>query len=241
MMRYRITLSYDGGGFCGWQSQPSGGSIQQAVEDAVFRLTGERTSVVGSGRTDAGVHAIAQVAHFDCQKTLSEKTVIGGLNAYLPQTVRVTGASVADAAFDARKSVKKKTYMYLMYTGAETPLVNGRALKVNADIDVAAMNAAAKQLIGKHDFATFKASGGGAKTSVRTVYDARVEERDGFIAFYIAADGFLYNMVRIISAQLIKIGCGGKVDIAEIMEKRDRAFAKELAPACALYLYGVEY
>lgn len=239
-MKYKIVLSYDGSDFCGWQSQPNGESVQDAVETAAAKLFGHKTTVVGSGRTDAGVHALAQTAHFDSDKALPIKNVVGGLNAYLPDSIRVISAEEADSRFDARKSAKKKTYMYLMYRGDKTPLLNKRALFAG-DLDTAAMAAAAKELIGTHDFSTFKAAGSSAKTSTRTVYDATVEERDGFIVFKITANGFLYNMVRIIVAQLIKIGKGEHTDMAELIAARDRNAAKETAPGYGLYLYRVEY
>jgi len=242
MMRYRITLGYDGTEFCGWQSQPCGKSVQDAVETAAEKLFGERVRVTGSGRTDAGVHALKQVAHFDAEKILEPKNIVGGLNAYLPRTVRVMSAEYADGAFDARKSAKRKTYMYLMYVGGETPVLNDRALTVPPSTDFAAMEIAARSLIGTHDFATFKASGSGAKTSVRTVFDAHFERCGAFVEFFITADGFLYNMVRIIVAQLLKIGGGkGAPDMAALISARDRAAAKEIAPPHALYLYDVQY
>lgn len=240
-MRYKITLSYDGTEFCGWQSQPNGLGIQDAVENAAEKLFGERVNVVGSGRTDAGVHALGQVAHFDAQKDLPIKNVVGGLNAYLPPSIRVFFAEPATDGFDARKSAKRKTYMYLIYTGEAFPVLNNRVLFEPQELDAEAMNVAAKSLLGAHDFATFKAANGGAKTSVRTVYDAHFERDGKLIKFYITANGFLYNMVRIITAQLLKAGRGDPVDIKALIEKRDRAFAKELAPACGLYLYNVEY
>ncbi len=240
-MRYKITLSYDGTPFCGWQRQPNGNSVQDAVETAVGKLFGFKPCVTGSGRTDSGVHAIAQVAHFDVEKKLPLVNVIGGLNAYLPRTVRVTDAAYAAGSFNARKSAEKKTYMYLMYTGRELPVLNDRAVCVGDGIDTDAMSAAAEKFTGSHDFSTFMAAGGGAKTFTRTVYDAHFE-RDGiFIKFFITADGFLYNMVRIITAQLIKIGRGENIDIPYLLGKRDRSYAKETAPACGLYLYSVEY
>ncbi|MCH5155088.1 MAG: tRNA pseudouridine(38-40) synthase TruA [Clostridiales bacterium] len=240
-MRYKITLSYDGTDFCGWQHQPNGNSIQDAVEAAVEKLFGQKASVVGSGRTDAGVHAIAQVAHFCAEKVLPEKNVVGGLNAYLPRTVRVNKAECAADDFDARKSAKQKTYMYLMYIGDSLPVLNDRALCLNKEPDISRMNMCAYQLVGKHDFSTFMAAGGGAKTFTRTVFDAHFERDGKFIKFFITADGFLYNMVRIITAQLLKAGMGENVDIAYLLEKRDRSYAKELAPACGLYLYSVKY
>ncbi|MCH5351100.1 MAG: tRNA pseudouridine(38-40) synthase TruA [Clostridiales bacterium] len=239
-MKYKITLSYDGTPFCGWQSQPSGNSIQDAVETAVYKLCGEKTRVTGSGRTDAGVHAVAQVAHFSVEKELPLKTVVGGLNAYLPAEVRVLTAEYADEEFDARKSVKKKTYLYLYYTGAPLPVLNGRVYN-RTSLDEKRMDKAARELIGKHDFKCFMASGSGAKTTVRTVHEVRVERHGDFVGFYITADGFLYNMVRIIAAQLTRIGSGEDISLTELIEKGDRTLCKDTAPACGLYLYSVEY
>ena len=240
MTNYAITISYDGGGFCGWQHQPNGASIQDAVEHAILRLTGEKVKVVGSGRTDAGVHALGQVASFALSSEVAERTIVGGLNAHLPKSIRVLSAEITADDFDARKSAKKKTYMYLMYRGKELPVLYSRALCVG-DVDIKAMRAQAKTLIGTHDFTTFKAAGSSAKTSVRTVYDAHIEDDGFFVKLFITANGFLYNMVRIIAAQLVKVGKGEEVDIASLLEKRDRTEAKETAPAHALYLYSVDY
>lgn len=240
-MRYKIKLSYDGTDFCGWQSQPDGKSVQDALENAIARLFGERVRAVGSGRTDAGVHALAQVAHFDCEKVLPFERVVGGLNAYLPRSVRVLDACAAADGFDARKSAKRKTYMYLMYRGAPLPVLNDRALCVGDRFDTAAANNALKAVIGTHDFATFKAAGSNAKTSTRTVFDAHVDDDGRFIKFFITADGFLYNMVRIIAAQVLKTARGETVDIAALIAAKDRTLAKDTAPACALYLYDVAY
>ena len=203
-------------------------------------LTGETARVVGSGRTDAGVHAIAQVAHFDVCKALPSKTVIGGLNAYLPKSIRVLDAQEVGESFDARKSAKRKTYMYLMYRGSPLPVLDGRGVCVG-DVAVDAMRAEANKLVGTHDFATFMASGSSAKTSTRTVYDARIDDDGYFIKFFITANGFLYNMVRIIAAQLIRAGKYGGVDLARLIAAHDRNEAKEVAPPDGLYLYRVEY
>lgn len=241
-MRYKITLSYDGTGFCGWQSQPNGMSVQDETERAVFKLFGERSRVTGSGRTDAGVHALGQVAHFDAQKALPMKNVVGGLNAYLPREIRVLGAEEAAADFDACRGAHRKTYMYLMYLGETLPpVLNDRAVCVGADIDVSAMTAAARGVLGTHDFSTFMAAGSGARTFTRTVFGSELVQSGRFLKYFVTADGFLYNMVRIITAQLIKAGRGGDVDMPFLIAQKDRSFAKELAPACGLYLYGVDY
>lgn len=239
-MRYRITVSYDGAGFCGWQSQPSGRSVQDALENAVFRLSGERTHVVGSGRTDAGVHAIAQVAHFELSREYENKTIVGALNAHLPRSVRVTDCRRADGGFDARKSAKRKTYMYLMYRGERSPLLDGRAVAVG-DADCESMRRIAEDIVGTHDFTTFMAHGSGAKNAVRTVYSVRFEDDGKFIKMFITANGFLYNMVRIIAALMIKAGHGEPVDIKALLAARDRTAAKDTAPPYGLYLYDVEY
>ena len=239
-MRYRITVRYDGTGFCGWQSQPSGRSVQDAIETAIFKLSGERAHVVGSGRTDAGVHAIAQVAHFDLDREYDCKTIIGALNAYLPRSVRVTHCRRAEDGFDARKSAKRKTYMYLMYRGERSPLLDGRAVAVG-EADCDRMRAAAADIVGTHDFTTFMAHGSGAKNAVRTVYSVRFEDDGVFIRMYITANGFLYNMVRIIAALMIKAGHGEQVDIKALLAARDRTVAKDTAPPYGLYLHDVEY
>lgn len=240
-MKYKITLSYDGTEFCGWQSQLNGSSIQDAVETAVSKLFSTAgIKVTGSGRTDAGVHALGQVAHFDAPKTLPIKNIVGGLNAYLPNSVRVISASEAADDFDARKSAKQKTYVYVVYGGAQLPLLNNRVWFMQDVPSIDVLNAHAKKLVGEHDFATFMAAGGGAKTSVRTVFNAHFERFGDATVFYVTANGFLYNMVRIMTAQLFK-AARGEADIDELLQKRDRTFAKELAPACGLYLYKVDY
>lgn len=240
-MKYKITVAYDGTDFCGWQSQPSGNSVQDALEKAVFSLSGERVRVTGSGRTDAGVHARRQVADFCLEKEFPTSTVVNGLNAYLPRTVRVIRAEIAESDFDARRSAKQKTYMYLMYTGKPTPLLNDRAYCIGETADVAAMREAADRIVGTHDFKSFMAANSGAKTSVRTVYNVELRENGSFIEFYITANGFLYNMVRIIAALLIKAGKGEKVDMEGIIAARDRTRAKDVAPPYGLYLWEVTY
>lgn len=242
IMRYKIVVSYNGNGFCGWQSQPSGNSVQQAIENACCRLFCEKkVSVVGSGRTDAGVHALRQTAHFDCQKVLPLKNVVSGLNAYLPPSVRVIKAEYVNVDFDARKSAKQKTYMYLTYVGDDTPVLNDRAMHVKDNIDIDRMNEAAKLICGTRDFASFMATGSSAKTSVRTVYDLHIEREGAFVKLFITANGFLYNMVRIIAALLFKIGEGENIDVIKVLESRDRRMTAQVAPPQGLYLYDVEY
>ena len=187
------------------------------------------------------MHAVGQVAHFDCEKQLDDRNVVGGLNAYLPREIRVLDGGRTSPDFHARMGAIDKTYMYLMYTGKPLPPLNDRALCLGFEPNTERMADAARALLGTHDFSTFVAAGGGAKTFTRTVKRADIERDGRFVMFYINADGFLYNMVRIITAQLIKAGRGEQVDMPALIEKRDRAFAKELAPAHGLYLYQVNY
>ena len=244
MNRYKITLSYDGTTFCGWQTQPGGGSIQQYLQEAIFKLSGEHTKIDGSGRTDKGVHALNQVANFDLKKEYDNRTIVKALNYYLPDQIVVKDATLVPNTFHSWKSVKIKTYMYLMYKSKDiNPLFVNRAFKISPDCDIYKMQVAAREFIGTHDFTAVKSSGGSAKTSVRTVYNADIEQGDfGTVKFMISANGFLYNMVRIIVAQIIKAGEGNlTMSVPDIIHSQNRLNAKEIAPPYGLYLYKVDY
>ena len=244
---------YDGAPFCGWQVQKSNGtdsslrSIQGEVEDAVFKLTGERAPVTGSGRTDAGVHALGQVASFSLSREFDLSKIVSGLNFYLPEEIRVEGAEAAPDGFNARFDAKNKTYLYKMYSApVDNPLLKGRALRVWG-LDLSAMQAAAALFKGTHDFKCFMSTGSGAKTTVRTVYKSilHLAESDGFspeISFEINANGFLYNMVRKITGALLSIGAG-KRSLESVQYSLTEPFDKvtEMSSAYALYLKEVEY
>lgn len=243
-MRIKIVLDYVGSAYSGWQRQPDMDTVQGRVEDAIFSLTGERTAVTGSGRTDAGVHALFQPAHFDTNATFPLDRFVTGLNHFLPPDIRVKSAEVADARFHAIKDATEKTYEYLMYRAdAESAIHYGRAHRILPDTDIERMSAAAKLFVGKKDFAAFCASGSSAKTTVRTVKDAAISERNGFVIFSVTADGFLYNMVRIMVACLLAVGRGkmDEADIEKFIEGKDRTAFCELAPAGGLYLVDVKY
>ena len=207
-MRIKLTVSYDGTCYCGWQVQPNGISVQQTLEKAIELATGESVKVVGSGRTDAGVHAIGQVAHFDTESSIPPQKFFKAINVHLPSDVRVLNSQeVSD--FDARKSAKKKTYCYTAYFGeVEKPLKERYALFLDTIPDIEKMKSAAKLFIGKHDFKCFNASGGGAKTTVRTIYNIDIEFGDGQMKVYVCGNGFLYNMVRTLVGTLLKAGYG---------------------------------
>ena len=242
-MRYRVELDYIGTDFCGWQIQPERRTVQGELETALFRLTGETVSVTGSGRTDAGVHALKQTAHFDLSKEWETARLSGGLNHFLPSAVRVQSVSLASADFHARFDCVEKSYVYLMYRAPERAVFADRAYVVDENIDVSRMDEAAKLFVGEKDFSAFMAGGSDVKTTVRKVTRASVGERGGFIVFEVAANGFLYNMVRIMTAVLEAVGRGrlAPCDVEPIMESGDRSRIKGIAPSCGLYLKSQTY
>lgn len=244
-MKIKITVSYDGTAYCGWQVQPNGVTIQQKLEEAVFSLTGERVRVTGSGRTDAGVHAKGQVAHFSIEKaTVPPQKYYLALNVYLPSDIRVLSSEQAEEDFNACTSAKRKTYTYSLYVSeVENPLKDRYALRLDKMPDVEKMLRLAKVFVGEHDFKCFNASGGGAKSTVRTIYDIKIKERDGDILVLVTGNGFLYNMVRILTGTLLKGGYG-EIDekgCQEMLLSGERALGGKTLQAKGLCLEKVEY
>lgn len=243
-MRIKIVLSYDGTGFCGWQRQTNGVSVQQTVENAVFDLTGEKVTVTASGRTDAGVHAAGQVAHFDTNANIPPEKFCKALNTFLPSGIKVLSSEKAADNFNARKDAKRKTYEYSLYlSDTEQPLKERYATRVYGDIDIEKMRAAARLLEGEHDFKAFSATGGSVKTTIRTVYGITVEKSGEDIKIRVTGSGFLYNMVRIIAGALIKAGKGelSESDIIKALETGERNLLGETLPAKGLCLLNAEY
>ncbi len=243
-MRVKITVEYDGSDFCGWQVQPAKKSIQGEITQAIKAMIGEDVVVVGSGRTDAGVHAFGQVAHFDISRDFPACKFVSGLNYYLPKTIRIIDAEEVSADFHARFSAKRKTYIYRMYLAErEGAVYRNFALNIQPDTDIQAMDAAARLFVGKKDFRSFMASGSDVVNTEREVFTASVEVKGDFVEFTVTADGFLYNMVRIMTALLVKVGAKelSLSDVRNIIEAKDRNTAKFLAPAKGLYLSKVIY
>ena len=243
-MRIYIKTEYDGTNFCGWQRQPDGVSVQEEIENAIFALTGERVSVVGSGRTDAGVHAAGQVAHFDTESGIPPEKFSFALNALLPPDIKITKSGEAPEGFHARYSAKKKTYVYRMYESEFIrPLKSRYAARVGYELDVAAMNAAAAHFAGEHDFSCFLASNSAVKDTVRTIYSAEVKREGEDIIFKVTGNGFLYNMVRIMAGTLIKVGTGKILpdEVTDIIASGDRSAAGITMPPEGLTLLSVEY
>ena len=243
-MTVRITVDYIGTAYHGWQKQKGLDTVQERLENAVKSLTGEEVTVHGSGRTDAGVHAVGQVAHFCLENQSRSYNFVKGLNHFLPPDIRVLEAKTESEGFHARFSAHKKTYEYLLYEGmTDRAVYLNRAMRVWARLDVEKMNAAAKLLEGEHDFSSFMSSGSEVSGTVRNLYELKVERVGELIKITAAANGFLYTMVRRLASVLIKVGKGelSVLDAERILALRDGNEIKDIVPACGLYLKSVEY
>jgi tRNA pseudouridine38-40 synthase len=243
--RYKIIVEYDGGDFVGWQRQANGPSVQAALEDAIHRFCGETVLVEGAGRTDAGVHALAQAAHFDLQKETTADTVMKALNFHLkPAPVAVLAAEEVAGDFHARFSAIRRAYLYrIVNRRAPLALERGRAWFVPQPLDAAAMHAAAQVLVGHHDFTSFRASECQAKSPVKTLDVLSVAREGELIEVRAEARSFLHHQVRnfVGSLKLVGEGKWSADDLKAALEARDRAAAGPTAPAAGLYLTGVGY
>jgi len=243
-MRIKITVSYDGTNYNGWQVQPNGVTVQQVLEDALFNATGERTRITGSGRTDAGVHAQGQVAHFDTQSTIPPERFYKALNAYLPEDIRVLDSMLVQDDFHACNGAKRKTYRYSAYfKQTNLPLMERYAVKLDNLPDLEKMKECAQIFVGEHDFKAFCASGSGAKTTVRTIFDIKIEKEGEKFNVLVTGNGFLYNMVRIMSGAIFGVGCGeiSLLEVKEMLDLKKRLVKVKTFPPKALCLVKVEY
>lgn len=243
-MRVKLTISYDGTNYCGWQVQPSGKTVQEQLEKAVFSATGESVRVTGSGRTDSGVHARGQVAHFDTQSTIPAEKFYKALNVFLPQDVRVLDSCKAQEDFHACNSAKKKTYEYSFYLSqVDLPLKDRYAVRLEKLPDLEKIKTVANAFLGEHDFKAFCASGSGAKTTVRTIYNIDVQQGKEQLVFSITGNGFLYNMVRILVGTLLEVGYGriNEEQILEMLKTGSRSLGGKTLAAKGLCLQSVEY
>lgn len=243
-MRIKITVSYDGTAYCGWQVQPNGVTVQEEIEKAVLLATGENVRVTGSGRTDAGVHAKGQVAHFDTNCSIPPEKIFKALNVHLPSDIRVLSSQEAEEDFHACLNAKTKTYKYSLYKAeVENPLKERYAVKIDGEMDVEKMKEASLSFVGEHDFKAFCASGSSVKTTVRTIYDINIDQLGQDLTITIKGNGFLYNMVRIMVGALIAVGKGEtqKADIEKMLLTGKRHFNVKTLPSKALCLEKVEY
>ena len=245
MPRYRLLLEYDGGPYVGWQRQENGLSVQEVLEGAIFALAGERVETIAAGRTDAGVHALGQVVHFDLAREFPPATVRDALNFHMkPHPVAVREAALAPTDFHARFSAKSRSYVYrIANRRARLALDFGRKWWVPAPLDADAMAEAAKVLVGRHDFTTFRAALCQAQSPVKTL-DVLTAERAGEdIVISARARSFLHHQVRNMVGTLRLVGEGKwtAADVRSALEARDRAKGGPTAPACGLYLVEVGY
>lgn len=245
MHNYRIVIQYDGTRYRGWQGQNSTEqTIQGKIEHVLSTMAGYPVEINGSGRTDAGVHALGQVANFHLKDAAKEQWIRDYLNQYLPEDIAVILVEEVDERFHSRYQAKAKTYQYRIFIG-QVPDVFQRkyVYDYQTPLDVSRMRQAAKFLVGTHDFKSFCGNKKMKKSTVRTIYEIRIEEMQQEIRIFYRGDGFLQNMVRILTGTLIEVGDGRRNpwDIPDILEGKNRELAGYTAPACGLALQSVEY
>lgn len=243
-MNIKLTVEYDGTNYHGWQIQPSGETIQSVLERAVSTFLGKPTRVIGSGRTDAGVHALGQVANFSCDKEYDAHRILRGLNALTPTDISIKDAEVVPDSFDARRDGRARVYEYrILNRSTPSPFHRNRAWHLHEPLELAAMRGAIGCLVGEHDFTSFRAAGCDAAHPVRKVYRVSLEQREELLVFTIEATAFLRHMVRNIVGTLVEVGRGLRrpESFAELLRARDRTKAGMTAPACGLFLVEVKY
>ena len=257
-MRYRAVISYYGANYVGWQRQLNGLSVQEVLEKALEKTFGAPTSATASGRTDAGVHALGQVVHFDAETSIPTDKIPFAVNTHLPDDVSMLSCEIAPANFNARFSAKRKTYCYKIYVSKHRlPVLELDHEHITYPLDLDKIRQAAKIIEGTHDFKCFEASGSVVKNTVRTVYSVDVVTRpfdnttvradgkffDGELSISVTGNGFLYNMVRIIAGTLVYVGIGKLTpeDVSRILETGDRKAAGKTLGARGLTLMSVQY
>lgn len=244
MVRIALGIEYDGAAFHGWQSQAHGNTVQDALERALAEIAGEAVRVSCAGRTDAGVHALAQVAHFDSAAVRPDSAWVRGTNALLPDSVAVRWAQPVAAEFHARYAARSRSYRYLLNNHAVRPALNhGRVGWYHRPLDVAAMRRAAQWLLGEQDFSAFRAAECQARSPLKTLYQADVTRHGDMLVFDFRASAFLQHMVRNIVGALVAIGSGKQPPewVAALIAGRDRTRAAPTFSPAGLYFAGVEY
>lgn len=243
-MRYKITFSYDGSNFHGYQIQPGLRTIQKELEKAVSYLNKQKpTSVQSSGRTDGGVHAIEQVAHFDLDIEIPEYKIRLGLNSLLPPDIHIIKATKVSDSFHARFSVKKKEYIYKMNLGEYNPMMRNYIYQYGKELNIEKMMQAIKFFEGTHDFTSFVSSEDKREDKIRTIYKTDIKKQKDLVTIMFQADGFMKYQVRNMVGLLIEIGNGKRniEDVEKIILKKNRNSSIKIAPAEGLYLRKVWY
>lgn len=245
MRNLKLTLEYDGTGLSGWQRQENGPTVQAHLEEALASLVGRATRVTGASRTDAGVHALGQVASFHTDSEIPTLGIRRGLNSKLPPAIAVVDAVEVPAEFDARRSSRGKHYRYRVLARPDrSPIRRLTCWHQPRPLDLAAMREAAPALVGEHDFSAFRASGCTALTAIRRVTEIEISQPEpGLVIFDVRGNAFLRNMVRIMAGTLVEVGVGRlqASQLPEILASRDRTRAGQTAPACGLTLVEVFY
>lgn len=242
--RIKLIIEYDGSYFHGWQIQENLTTVQAEIEKAIFKVTGEKVTVHGSGRTDAGVHAYGQTAHFDTESRIPPEKFSDVLNTVLPPSVAVISSEEVPGDFHARFSAVKKTYKYkILNRKSRSPIMDKRAWHIPKPLDIHEMNRAAAFFIGFHDFSAFCASGHSVTNFERHIYASEWTVEGDCLVYTVSGSGFLYNMVRIMTGTMVEVGLNKRPaeSIPEIIEKKDRRLAGITAPPQGLYLWEVCY
>lgn len=245
MYNYKLTIQYDGARYRGWQKLgDTDNTIQAKMENVLSQLLGKETEIIGCSRTDAGVHALAQVANFRTDVYIKEEIIKDYFNRYLPTDICVTDVTLASENFHARYNAKDKTYLYKIWNkNYSNPFLRKYSMFVREKLDISLMSQAAGQFIGSHDFTAFSNAKSKKKSKVREIYSIDIEETDGLIEIRVHGNGFLHNMVRLIVGALIEAGLGRlKADeIPAILAAKERGKVGILADACGLFLEKINY
>ncbi len=246
MPRYKIEIEYDGTNYAGWQKQPDQVTIQEIIQKALFKSFKETIEIFGSGRTDAGVHAFGQVAHFDLEKNLSDFEMMMSINQNIgyDNNIAIVGCKIVDDDFNSRFHAKMRYYQYkILNRKAKLTLNKNRVWHIPQDLDLEKMKKASKYLIGKHDFSSFRDSECQTRSPIRTINDIKIEKNNDLIIFEVSAKSFLHHMVRNIVGTIYLAG-RGKIkpeEVENIIKLKDRTKSGPNAPACGLYFLKVEY
>ena len=244
MRRIRLIVEYEGTAYVGWQIQPNGIAVQQKIEEAIEQVTGKKSVLQGSGRTDSGVHARAQVAHFDTDARMPADKFAFALNTFLPGDIRVLYSDEVPDTFHSRFDAKRKHYRYTIQTGPHAEVFTRRtSLHVHAPLSFDVLQNAASEYLGEHDFRAFMSSGTTMENTVRTIYFSEWTEEGRYLHYDVCGSGFLYNMVRIMVGTMLEI-CAGRLpadSIRKAFSTPDRSFAGATAPAHGLTLVRVVY
>ncbi len=242
---YKLTIQYDGGRYKGWQRLGKGeNTIQEKIEHVLSEMAGYELEIVGCSRTDAGVHAIAQIANVKLKESVAEEELKGYLNRYLPQDISITAVAPASESFHARYLAKDKTYLYKIWNEEySNPFMRKYSMHINRKLDVTAMQEASRYFLGEHDFTAFSNAKSKKKSMVRNIKSIDFEVAKGFLDIRICGDGFLYNMVRWMIGALVEAGLGNckPEDISRMLLSKERNQTGNLAEACGLYLEKIRY